>query len=74
MMATLLNLEYEQKPFQPFRHKRSAHTFRYMYTDALKNYSSLFTGGWGGHAAAYWLRHYATSWDVAGSIPDEVNF
>jgi hypothetical protein len=25
------------------------------------------------HAAAYWLRHYATSRKVAGSRPDEVN-
>jgi hypothetical protein len=28
----------------------------------------------GGHAVAYWLRHYATNWKVAGSIPDEVHF
>jgi hypothetical protein len=26
--------------------------------------------GGGGHAVAYWLRHYATSRKVAGSIPD----
>jgi hypothetical protein len=25
-----------------------------------------------GHAVAYWLRHYATSRKVTGSIPDEV--
>jgi hypothetical protein len=26
----------------------------------------------GGHPVTYWLRHYATSQKVAGSIPDEV--
>jgi hypothetical protein len=25
-----------------------------------------------GHAVRSWLRHYATSWKVPGSIPDEV--
>jgi hypothetical protein len=24
------------------------------------------------HAVAQWLRHYATNWQVAGSIPDGV--
>jgi hypothetical protein len=28
----------------------------------------------GGHAVAYWLRHYAASRKVAGSRPDEVDF
>jgi hypothetical protein len=23
---------------------------------------------------AQWLRHYGTNWNVAGSIPDELNF
>jgi hypothetical protein len=27
-----------------------------------------------GHMVAHWLRHYATSWKVAGSHPDEVDF
>jgi hypothetical protein len=27
-----------------------------------------------GHVVVYWLRHYATSWKVAGSSPDEVDF
>jgi hypothetical protein len=26
------------------------------------------------HTVAQWLRHYATNWKVAGSIPDEVIF
>jgi hypothetical protein len=26
-----------------------------------------------GHAVAYWIRHYATSWKVSGLRPDEVN-
>jgi hypothetical protein len=34
-------------------------------------YSSQGPGGGGGHALAYWLRHYATNRKVAGSIPDE---
>jgi hypothetical protein len=25
-----------------------------------------------GRVVAYWLRHYATNWQVAGSIPDDV--
>jgi hypothetical protein len=30
-------------------------------------------GLWWRHAVAWWLRHYATSREVAGSRPDEVN-
>ena len=26
----------------------------------------------GGRAVTQWLRHYATNWEVAGSIPDGV--
>jgi hypothetical protein len=31
-------------------------------------------GGNGGHAVAQWLRHCATNWKAAGSIPDGINW
>jgi hypothetical protein len=32
---------------------------------------SYTVNNWG-HAVAWWLRLYATNWQVAGSIPDDV--
>jgi hypothetical protein len=36
-------------------------------------YYILYTTGGGGHAVAYWLRHYATIRMVAGSEPGEMS-
>jgi hypothetical protein len=40
-----------------------------MYVPTLQYWILILLGG----AVAHWLRHYATSWKVAGSRPDEVN-
>jgi hypothetical protein len=39
----------------------------------LNIFITLHSGRWG-HAVAYWLRHYATGQNTAGSRPNEVNF
>jgi hypothetical protein len=38
-------------------------------TSTSNRYTALL-----GHAVAQWLRHYATSWEVTGSRPDEVHY
>jgi hypothetical protein len=46
------------------------YNLKWPYTVSTRNYISVLS--FPGRAVAYWLRHYATNWQVAGSIPDDV--
>jgi hypothetical protein len=45
----------------------------FLTVDSQDQYSALYIRQMG-HMVVYWLRHYAASWKVTGSSPDELDF